>query len=245
VTGAIALATRLGTALRQIDFVGPLALRLYLAPVFWVAGMNKVGGYDNVVAWFGNPDWGLGLPAPAVMAFLAVSSEVVGAVCLLVGLATRLVAVPLIITMVVAATAVHWDHGWQAVHDPQSPYASPHAFGFEADDAAAASERLAEARTLLRKHGDYDALTSEGHFVVANNGIEWAATYGVMLLALLCTGGGRYVSLDHWLGALLRRRRACPSIPSRPVLRHARAARVRPERESSWSEMRSRRHAAR
>lgn len=36
-------------ATRKIDFLGPLALRLYLVPVFWVAGTNKLGGMDNVI----------------------------------------------------------------------------------------------------------------------------------------------------------------------------------------------------
>ena len=65
---------------RAIDFLGPLALRLYLVPVFWVAGMNKVNGYEDVVAWFGNPDWGLGLPFPEFMAWAAALTEAGGAV---------------------------------------------------------------------------------------------------------------------------------------------------------------------
>ena len=35
--------------------------------------------------------------------------------------------------------------------------------------------------------------------MVLNNGIEFAATYFIMLLSLLFTGGGRYSSLDYWL----------------------------------------------
>ena len=31
------------------------------------------------------------------------------------------------------------------------------------------------------------------------NGIEFAATYSLMLLSLLCFGGGRYFSLDYWV----------------------------------------------
>ena len=65
-------------ATRAVDWLGPLALRLYLFPVFFVAGMNKVSGWENTVAWFGNPDWGLGLPAPVIMAGLATGAEVVG-----------------------------------------------------------------------------------------------------------------------------------------------------------------------
>ncbi|HSN70438.1 MAG TPA: DoxX family protein [Steroidobacteraceae bacterium] len=196
-THALAIRwNRFVTLLRHVDFLGPLALRLYLVPVFWVAGMNKVTGFEGVVAWFGNADWGLGLPLPGLMAVLAVTSEVAGAVLLLLGLATRLIVIPLIVTMIVAATTVHWDNGWQAVHDPQSPFASQHVFGIEAEDVSAAGERLDRARAILREHGNYDWLTSEGNFVISNSGIEWAATYFVMLLALLFTGAGRW-SVDH------------------------------------------------
>jgi len=192
---------------RRIDFLGPLALRLYLAPVFWVAGMNKVSGFDNVVEWFGNAEWGLGLPMPWLMALLATAAEAGGALLLLVGLGTRLVVVPLMATMVVAATAVHWDNGWQAVHDPQSPYASEWVLGIEADDASEAGERLSRAKEILREHGNYAWLTGKGSFVVSNSGIEWAATYFIMLLTLFFTGAGRLVSADHWLARRWRRAR--------------------------------------
>lgn len=184
---------------RALDFVGPLALRLYLVPVFWVAGMNKVAGFDDTVEWFGNADWGLGLPAPWLMAFLATAAEVGGAVLLLIGLGTRLITVPLMATMIVAAATVHWDNGWQAIHDDASPFASRYTLGLEAGDAATAGERLQRARSLLEEHGDYEWLTAQGSFVVANNGIEWPATYFVMLLGLLASGGGRYASADYWI----------------------------------------------
>jgi len=186
-------------AARRLDFLGPLALRLYLAPVFWVAGMNKASEFENVVEWFGNPDWGLGLPMPWLMALLATATEAGGALLLLLGLGTRVIAVPLMATMIVAATAVHWDNGWQAVHDPQSPYASEWVLGIEAEDAREAGERLSRAKEILREHGNYAWLTGQGGLVVSNSGVEWAATYFVMLLALFFTGGGRLVSADYWL----------------------------------------------
>ena len=100
-------------------------------PVFWVAGTNKLAGEGvdgfvdpNVVNWFGNPDWGLGLPFPALMAFLAVTAEIGGAIALLLGLGTRWFAIPLMVTMLVAAFKVHWDNGWQAIADPMSPWAT-------------------------------------------------------------------------------------------------------------------------
>ena len=178
-------------ATRKADFLGPLALRLYLVPVFWVAGMNKVNGFENVVAWFGNPDWGLGLPAPALLGYLAWGAEYFGAILLLIGLAVRWITIPMMVTMIVAATSVHLKNGWQAVHDLASPWASP--------DAAGAIERLDRAKNILREHGNYDWLTEHGNFIVSNNGIEWAATYFIMLLALFFLGGGRYVSLDYWI----------------------------------------------
>lgn len=186
-------------ATRKVDFLGPLALRLYLVPVFWVAGTNKLGGMDNVIAWFGNPDWGLGLPFPAVMAWLAVGAEVLGAIALLVGLATRWFAVPLMVTMLVAAFTAHAKHGWQAVADPKSPFANANVEG--------AMERLDKAKELLREHGNYEWLTETGNFVISNNGVEWAITYFVMLLALFFYGAGK-LSLDHLLAQRFGRERA-------------------------------------
>ena len=60
-------------------------------------------------------------------------------------------------------------------------------------------EKLTAARSLLETHGNYDWLTSSGNFVVLNNGIEFAVTYLVMLLALMVMGGGCFVSADYWL----------------------------------------------
>ena len=48
-------------------------LRLYLAPVMIQAGCNKASSFDSIVDWFGNEDYGLGLPIPFVMAFQATS----------------------------------------------------------------------------------------------------------------------------------------------------------------------------
>jgi len=178
------------------DFMGPLALRLYLVPVFWVAGQNKLNGMENTIAWFGNPDWGLGLPAPALMAWLATGTEVLGAIALLVGLGTRWFSIPLMITMLVAAFAVHIENGWQAVADPMSPFANA--------DIGGAVDRLDKAKSLLREHGNYDWLTESGNFVVSNGGMEWAITYFVMLLALYFSGAGK-LSLDHLIARQLQK----------------------------------------
>ena len=173
--------------LQHLDGLAPLALRLYLVPVFWMAGTQKISGIDNTIEWFGNPDWGLGLPFPTVLAYLAAYTEAIGALLLLIGLATRWISIPLIVTMLVAAFAVHWDNGWYAIADSSS------------QDVAM---RLGAAKDLLREHGNYSYLTEAGNFVILNNGIEFAITYMLMLFSLLFTGGGRYVSVDYYLSRL-------------------------------------------
>ena len=165
--------------LKYLDGLAPLALRLYLVPIFWMAGTTKLAGIEDTIAWFGNPDWGLGLPAPALMAYLAAYTEAAGAILLALGLATRWISIPLMFTMLVAAFAVHWDNGWAAIADSQ------------VDEVGA---RLERAREILQDNGNYDWLTARGGFVILNNGIEFAITYLIMLFALLFTGGGSSTS---------------------------------------------------
>jgi uncharacterized membrane protein YphA (DoxX/SURF4 family) len=174
--------------LQHLDGLAPLAIRLFLVPVFWMAGTQKIAGMEQTVEWFGNPDWGLGLPFPALLAYLAAYTEVIGALLLLVGLATRWISVPLIITMLVAIFAVHWEHGWAAIAD---------------SGASEIALRLGAAKDLLMEHGNYAWLSEKGSLVILNNGIEFAVTYLVMLLSLFFTGGGRYVSLDYYLPRLI------------------------------------------
>jgi putative oxidoreductase len=181
---------------KKLDFLGPLALRLYLVPIFWMAGTKKLGSFDSTVEWFGNPDWGLGLPFPLLLALLATWTEILGALSLLLGVAVRWFAVPLMFTMVIAMTSVHAQFGWQAIADPHAP------FGNERVEESA--DKLSKARSILRENGNYSWLTSSGNLVVLNNGIEFAATYFIMLLALFFTGAGRFLSVDFWFRKWLK-----------------------------------------
>ncbi len=182
---------------RKVDFLAPLALRIYLAPVFWVSANNKWNPFDQessltpIIQWFGNSDWGLGLPFPALMATLAWSAEYFGAILLFFGIAVRWISIPLMATMLVAAVTVHWHNGWQAVHDKMSPWVS--------ENAGEALQRLSRAKSILNEYGNYEWLTEHGNFIVSNNGIEWSATYFIMLLVLFFIGGGRWISIDYWL----------------------------------------------
>ncbi len=182
---------------RALDFLAPLALRLYLVPIFWMAGSKKLQDIDSTIAWFGNPDWGLGLPFPELLAWTAAITEAGGAVLLLIGLAVRWISIPLMITMAVAAFAVHWHNGWLAIAESSGPFATERTQG--------AIERLDQAKEILQTHGNYEWLTQNGSFVVLNNGIEFAATYFVMLLALFFIGAGRFFSMDYWIRSAFMR----------------------------------------
>jgi len=183
--------------LQLADGIPLLLLRLYLAPVMIQAGWNKASSFESIVDWFGNEDYGLGLPFPLVMAFLATAAELVGGILLLLGALTRLVSIPLMVTMIVAMVSVHAENGWLAIADASSWLADGTLLHNES--IMAAPEKLAAAKSLLQEHGHYEWLTSSGNFVVLNNGIEFAATYFVMLFVLFIYGGGRYVSIDYFL----------------------------------------------
>ena len=175
----------------KFDFIAPLLLRLYLIPIFWMAGSQKLSHFSDTVEWFGNPDWGLGLPFPAVQATLAIAAELGGAVLLTLGLAVRWISIPMMVTMVVAAVTVHLQNGWLAIATGSGI--------FSTEKTIAAVERLDKIKSLLREHGNYEWLTEQGSVVILNNGIEFSGTYFIMLVALLFLGGGRYFSLDYWI----------------------------------------------
>lgn len=116
------------------------------------------------------------------MASLATASELLGAVLLALGLATRYISIPLSITMLVAIFTVHWQNGWQAIADPSAPFANAQVF--------ASADKLEHAPQVLMQYGNYDWLTSSSSLMILNNRIEFAATYLIMLLALIVMGGG-------------------------------------------------------
>ncbi len=70
------------SVIKHGDGIAALVLRLYLVPIFWMAGTNKLAHFQETVEWFGNTDWGLGLPFPMLLATLATSAEIMGAILL-------------------------------------------------------------------------------------------------------------------------------------------------------------------
>ena len=181
-------AQQLLNATRVLDFLGPLALRLYLAPILILAGGNKLANAENVGYWFAS----LGIPAPELMAYIAGLTELVGGIALLVGLAVRWLAIPLMFTMVVAAATAHWENGWHVL--PEQELTVP--WEWRTDMIEGAAERKERIRSIVREHGNYDWLTEHGSITILKNGIEFAATYFIMLLVLFFYGPGK-ASIDH------------------------------------------------
>ncbi|MBE0359312.1 HvfX family Cu-binding RiPP maturation protein [Pseudoalteromonas aliena] len=203
-----------------LDGFPALLFRLILAPVMIIAGYNKLAisaettsfldnflASPDVVQWFGNTEWGLGLPFPDLLAFLAGWSEFLGGWFLLFGLLTRLVSIPLMFTMVVAATSVHWHNGWFAIAPTNPDTSAAQVLDWLSIPGAKESlenslevrDRIGIIRNLVEEHGSADYLYEKGKPSILNNGIEFSAIYFAMLLSLFFMGGGRFVSIDYWL----------------------------------------------
>jgi len=129
--------------LKKVDFVGNALLRLYLFYVFWYAGTDKLGTFDQFSGWLNS----LGLPFSEILTWMVITTEMGGALFLLIGLFVRWVTIPMLVVMATTIVLVHWQNGW-------------------------AQE---------------------------SNGIEMAVTYSIMLIILLFTGGGKFLSLDYWI----------------------------------------------
>ena len=175
---------------KNFDFLGPLAVRLYMLPILYVGAHAKINGFDGVVHWFASSpaEGGLGLPMPYLMAILATGTEALGFVCIALGLLTRVMAVPLMIVMTVAGLSVHWSHGWAAI----------------AGKTTEAGMRMEGLMSWLAQDfpGRFNYITEFGDPVALNNGIEFTVTYFIMFLVLFFIGGGRFVSLDYWLAKI-------------------------------------------
>ena len=88
----------------------PLFLRLILACGFYGPAVKKLQDIDSIAAWFASMNY----PFPTLNAYLATATELSGFALLFLGLATRIISVPLMVVMLVAIFSVHIGHGFQA-----------------------------------------------------------------------------------------------------------------------------------
>ncbi|MDP1801171.1 MAG: DoxX family protein [Bacteroidota bacterium] len=101
---------RVRNGLNKAQDLPLLFLRLILAYGFWEPAKNKWADINAIAEWFD----GMGIFAPKLNAYLAASTEMAGVFLLILGLGTRLICFPLIITMIVAIKTVHWENGFPA-----------------------------------------------------------------------------------------------------------------------------------
>ncbi|HZU98319.1 MAG TPA: DoxX family protein [Planctomycetota bacterium] len=75
-----------------------LVIRLYWGWQFFLTGKGKLGNLDRVTEFFTS----LSIPAPRLNAIMAGTTEMLGGLCLFLGLGGRIATIPLIFTMLVA-----------------------------------------------------------------------------------------------------------------------------------------------
>ncbi|MEI8124253.1 MAG: DoxX family protein [Parachlamydiaceae bacterium] len=91
-----------------------LAVRLFWGWEFIKTGVGKFTDIHVIATYFDS----IGLPFPLMNAYAAASIEVVGGACLLVGLASRLISLPLMGTMIVALLTAHHEATFAIFDDP-------------------------------------------------------------------------------------------------------------------------------
>jgi putative oxidoreductase len=92
------LRRRVLSLVAKLAFIAPLLLRVTLGAVFVKTGYDKLSNLGQVTEFFAS----LGIPMPGFNAALASTTEFVGGILLLIGLATRLAALPMAFTMLIA-----------------------------------------------------------------------------------------------------------------------------------------------
>ncbi len=168
--------------LRGLDFLPPLLLRLFLAPLLWVSGSKKLGlfaGNDIVwyspMTWFDSAGYQAGvealsatpMPLPSVMNGVIGGVEVVAAFLLIIGLAVRWVSLPLLALM-----------------------------GFAVLLALGSGDILTAGKNMLMTHGYTDATVDQ---------LTLGVMYFIMVLSLFFMGAGRFFSVDWFLHRKLQR----------------------------------------
>ena len=103
----------IGNCLRDLFL---LAIRLYWGWQFFQTGRGKLQNLDQTAEFFGSLD----IPAPKLNAMLAGGTECLGGLLLLIGLASRVISVPLIFTMIVAYATAHLDSVKTMFSDPDT-----------------------------------------------------------------------------------------------------------------------------
>jgi uncharacterized membrane protein YphA (DoxX/SURF4 family) len=164
--------------LRGLDFLAPLALRLYLAPMFWVSGANKLGLFSSSdFVWYNPLTWvnmeavqtasshfSAAIFSDFAAGFLTVSIasiEVIAAILLILGFAVRWITLPLLFIVAIVGYATLGD------------------------------------QSLLQIGSQF--LATHGYTTIASNSLEVTVAHLIMLFSLFFMGAGRFLSLDWFI----------------------------------------------
>jgi len=171
--------------LRGLDFLPPLLLRLFLAPLLWVSGSQKLGLFTavyfvwyNPMTWVNSENYQATADAFSSIPFIGSASglmagvigtlEIVGAFLLLIGFAVRWISLPLL--ALIGLTAVVALNGQDIV---------------------------ATLKEMLMTHGYTD---------MSDSAFSKAVIYFIMLLTLFFMGAGRFFSVDWFLHRRLHKK---------------------------------------
>ncbi|HRJ51163.1 MAG TPA: DoxX family protein [Candidatus Thiothrix moscowensis] len=164
--------------MRIFDFLAPLAIRLFLAPMFWISGVKRLGLFSssdfviyNPLTWVNTEAFQQsvasmsntlfsGMGAETLVILLG-SIEIAAAILLVLGFAVRWVVLALMFVVVVLGLLSMGEAGF-----------------------------LNTMQQLVMSHG-YTNMT--------NNLTEVYLVYFIMLLALFFMGAGRWFSLDWYI----------------------------------------------
>src|SRR5580704_18530979 len=80
-----------------------LFMRLTWGHQFILAGLEKLHNAENVTEYFSS----MGIPAAGFNTYLVSYFEIIGGVCLILGLASRLITIPLIAILLTALATAH------------------------------------------------------------------------------------------------------------------------------------------
>jgi putative oxidoreductase len=105
VEGIVILRRLILSSASRLAWLPPTLARICVGWLFMNTGWGKLHHLPDLVSFFRQ----LGIPMPEFQAALAASAEFICGTLILVGLATRLAGVPLIVTMIVAIATARKD----------------------------------------------------------------------------------------------------------------------------------------
>ncbi len=90
----------------------PIPLRLIVGYGFAEHGFAKLlRGPENFTGLL----HALGLPMPAMFAWITIVTEIAGGILMLLGALVPLISIPMAIVLIVAIVTVHWQHGFSSI----------------------------------------------------------------------------------------------------------------------------------